>query len=62
MDRIQNMLWWSTAARRCGGDFVIVSEDLCDEFEEFKKKVYSIVKAVELIDVWCTAGGGGNSA
>ena len=50
----------------CGGDFVIVSEDLCDEFEAFKKKVYSyvnraysIVKAVELIDVWCTAGGGG---
>ena len=53
----------------CGGDFVIVSEDLCDEFEAFKKKVYSyvdraysIVKAVELIDAWCTAvGGGGNS-
>ena len=48
----------------CGGDCVIVSEDLCDEFEAFKKKVYSyvdrtysIVKAVELIHVWCTAGG-----
>ena len=22
----------------CGGDFVIVSEDLCDEFEAFKKR------------------------
>ena len=36
-----------------------------DEFETFKKKVYSyvdralsIVKAVELIDVWCTSCGG----
>ena len=48
-----------------GGDFVIVSDDLYDEFETFKKKVYSyvdrafsIVKAVELIDVWCTSCGG----
>ena len=48
-----------------GGDFVIVSDDLYDECETFKKKVYSyvdrafsIVKAVELIDVWCTSCGG----
>ena len=40
MDRIQNMLWWSTAARSM---WRIVSEDLCDEFEAFKKKVYSYV-------------------
>ena len=26
-----------------GGDFVIVSDDLYDEFETFKKKVYSYV-------------------
>ena len=51
-----------------GGDFVIVSDDLYDEFDAFKKKVYSyvdrafsIVKAVDLIDVWCTSCGGGNS-
>ena len=48
-----------------GGHFVMVSDDLYDEFETFKKKVYSyvdrafsIVKAVELIDVWCTLCGG----
>ena len=48
-----------------GGDFVIVSDDLYDEFETFKKKVYSnvdrafsIAKAVEFIDVWCTSCGG----
>ena len=48
-----------------GGDFVIVSDNLYDEFETFKKKVYSyvdraftIVKAVELIDFWCTSCGG----
>ena len=48
-----------------GGDFVIVSDDLYDEFVAFKKKVFSyvdrafsIVKAVELIDVWCTSCGG----
>ena len=48
-----------------GGDFVIVSNNLYDEFETFKKKVYSyvdraftIVKAVELIDFWCTSCGG----
>ena len=40
-------------------------DDLYDEFETLKKKVYSyvdrafsIVKAVELIDVWCTSCGG----
>ena len=49
----------------CGGDLVTVSEYLCDEFEAFKKEVYSYVtehtafKAVELLDIWCTAGGGG---
>ena len=40
-----------------GGDFVIISDDLYDEFETFKKvysyvdRAFSIVKAVELIDV-----------
>ena len=47
-----------------GGDFVVVNDDLYDEFETFKKKVYSyvesafrIVKGVELIHVWCTSCG-----
>ena len=47
-----------------GGDFVVVNDDLYDEFETFKKKVYSyvesafrIVKGVELIYVWCTSCG-----
>ena len=35
MDRIQNMVWWNTAARSIGGDFVIISDDLYDEFETF---------------------------
>ena len=49
-----------------GGDFVIISDDL---YDEFKKKVYSyvdrafsIVKAVELIDVWLHHGWGNSEA
>ena len=56
---------WFGCKKYLGGDFVIVSDDLYDEFETFKKKLYSyvdrafsIVKAVELIDVRCTSYGG----
>eukprot|EP00731_Ephydatia_muelleri_P013136 Em0007g446a len=45
-----------------GGDFVIVNEELHREFDEFRSKVYayvdkeySIVEAVELLQVWCRA-------
>eukprot|EP00731_Ephydatia_muelleri_P004288 Em0002g464a len=45
-----------------GGDFVIVNEELHGEFDEFRSKVYayvdkeySIVEAVELLQVWCRA-------
>ena len=65
MDRIQNMVWWNTELQEVsGGDFVIVSNDLYDEFETFKEvysyvdRAFSIVKAVELIDACCTSCGG----
>ena len=45
-----------------GGDFKIVNEELHREFDEFRSKVYayvdkeySIVEAVELLQVWCRA-------
>ena len=45
-----------------GGDFVVVNEDLHEEFEKFKHKLYSyvdrgftIVEAVELLQIWCRA-------
>ena len=43
-----------------GGNFVVINEDLYDEFDEFNKKLQSyigtecsLVKGVELISVWC---------
>ena len=44
------------------GDFVVVNEDLHEEFEKFKHKLYSnvdrgftVVEAVELLQIWCRA-------
>ena len=46
----------------CGGSFVVIDEDLYEELDAFKKKLYSyvdksfsIVKAQELLHVWCTS-------
>ena len=43
-----------------GGYFVVINEDLHEEFEGFKKKVYMyvdstfyIVEAMELLHIWC---------
>ena len=45
-----------------GGDFVVVNEDLHEEFEKFKHKLYSyvnrgftVVEAVEPLQIWCRA-------
>ena len=50
----------------CGGDFVIINEDLHDEFNKFKSKLStslflsldgtcSVVEGIELLMFWCTS-------
>ena len=51
----------------CGGDFVIINDDLQDEFNKFKRKLSSylfssldgkcssVVAGIELLMFWCTS-------
>ena len=52
---VRHHLW-----RHLGGNYVVINEDLHEEFEGFKKKVYMyvdstfyIVEAMELLHIWC---------
>ena len=64
MDRLPFVLWslyYGEAPLRevYGGDFVIVTEDLNDEFDVFKRKVFSylddalrMVRSIDLLNIW----------
>ena len=43
MGRVQNLVWCETPlVEAFGGYFVVINEDLHEEFEGFKKKVYML--------------------
>ena len=60
MDRLPFVLWRSTTKRGLyGGDSVIVTEDLNDEFDVFKRKVFPYlddalrrVRSIDLLNIW----------
>ena len=63
MDRLPSKLWRSATKLRevYGGDLVIVSEVLNDDFDAFKRKVISctyvddslrMVRSIDLLNIW----------